>query len=389
MDRIELLELIQKGEDFWTEFKEDISSPDELVSEICAFANAQGGKVIIGVSDSGEIIGVSRDYSDEISNWTTTKIEPPLPVIIDKVSYDEKLILIINVPLGPHKPYFVKVKGQLIPWIRVGSTKKKAGPTELQRLFQDSRRFFADEMEIEGTSIDDLDLEYLDRFFRENFQKSIEDELSQSEISLEKLLENLKLFKNGYLTTAGLLLFGKNPQMYLPFCIIWALRVKGFDTTEGKFLDRKEISGKLNDQIEKTERFLKEHLKLHGEIKGFDREEEYEIPLEALREVIVNAVAHRDYTIPSNIRLFIFDDRIEVINPGKLPNTVTIENIKYGIHVERNPIIVSYLTKFKKMSQIGTGIPRMINLVKKATEKEPIFEEIDRQFKVTIYRPKD
>jgi len=389
MDRIELLELIQKGEDFWTEFKEDISSPDELVSEICAFANAQGGKVIIGVSDQGDIVGISRDYSDEISNWTTTKLEPPLSVIVEKIYFDDKLIIVIHIPRGPYKPYFVRAGGQLISWIRTGSTKKKASPTDLQRLFQESGRFFAEEMEVEGTTIDDLDIEFLERFFSENFQKSIEEELSQSGITLEKLLENLKLFKNGSLTTAGLLLFGKNPQKYLPFCIIWALRVKGLNTTDGKFIDRKELSGKLVEQIDKAEDFLKNHLMLKGEIKGFNREEDYEISLEALREAIVNAVAHRDYTIPSNIRLFVFDDRIEVINPGKLPNTVTIENIKYGIHVERNPIIVSYLTKLKKMSQIGTGIPRMINLVKRSTGKEPLFQEIDHQFKVTIYRPQN
>lgn len=108
--------------------------------------------------------------------------------------------------------------------------------------------------------------------------------------------------------------------------------------------------------------------------------------MEALREAVVNAVAHRDYTIPSNVRVFVYDDRIEVISPGRLPNTVTIENISYGIHVERNPIIVSYLTKLGKMSQIDTGIPRLIQMVRASTGKELLFEEVDSQFKVTIFR---
>ncbi len=373
MNELELKALLQKGEDSLTEFKEKISSPDELVSEICALVNAQGGCIVLGVRDTGEITGVERDYSDEISNWSVSKIEPPLPVLIEKVVYEGKLVIVINVPLGTHKPYFVKTKDQLIAWVRAGSTKKKASLNELLRLFQDSRRIFADEMEVEGTNLEEMDLDYLDHFFHQHFGKTLEEELLESKISLEKLLENLSLFKNGHLTLAGLLFFGKNPQRFRPYLVIWAIRIRGVDITEGIFIDRKEIKGRLLSQIEQIVIFLKNHLRLKGRIEGFDRKEEYGIPMEALREAVVNAVAHRDYTIPSNIRLFIFDDRIEVISPGNLPNTVTIEKIKYGIHVERNPIIVSYLTKFKKMSQIGTGIPRMINLVKKSYWKRARF----------------
>ena len=115
------------------------------------------------------------------------------------------------------------------------------------------------------------------------------------------------------------------------------MRFKG-SSTEEPMIDKKEIRGRLSDQIEEAEKFFKNHLNLKGDIKGFKREEKYEIPLEALRESVVNAVARRDYTIKSNIRIFIFDDRVEVISPGELPNTVTLENIRYGIHVERNPL---------------------------------------------------
>lgn len=122
-------------------------------------------------------------------------------------------------------------------------------------------------------------------------------------------------------------------------------------------------------------------------IKGFEKELHQEIPLEALRELIVNAVVHRDYHIKSQIRIFIFDNRIEIMSPGRLPNTITLENIRWGgIHVERNPIIVSFLAKIGYMTEIGTGIIRTIRLLKERTGKEPDFEERGSDFVARIWR---
>jgi len=385
LDKLELLEIIAKGEDSFTELKEDIESPDEVVAEICAFANSKGGRLILGVSDEGEIVGLKKDWSDEISNWITTKLDPPLEdITIQKFLIEEKLIIVVEIPIGSQKPYALLRRGTRDYWVRFGSTKRKATYEELRRLYQASLRISGDEIPVAGTSMEDIDMEYFSSFFQNFFGKSLEEEL-ESGISLEKLLTNMRIVADSQLTTAGLLIFGKNPQRFLPYCIIWAVRFKGCSTTE-PMIDKKEIRGKLNDQIEEAEKFFKNHLNLKGDIKDFEREEKYEIPLEALRESIVNAVAHRDYTVRSNIRIFIFDDRVEIISPGELPNTVTLENIRYGIHVERNPIIVSYLTKFKKMEQIGTGIPRMISLTKKETGHEPEFSVISGEFKVTFWR---
>ncbi|MGB9846107.1 MAG: ATP-binding protein [Desulfotomaculales bacterium] len=112
-----------------------------------------------------------------------------------------------------------------------------------------------------------------------------------------------------------------------------------------------------------------------------------ELPLEALREAVVNAVAHRNYHLPAQIRIFIFSDRIEIISPGKLPNTITLENIRLGVHAERNPLLVSFLSKMGYLTQIGTGIIRMIRLLKQHTGKEPEFEERGEEFLVRIRRP--
>ncbi|GAG77952.1 unnamed protein product, partial [marine sediment metagenome] len=133
---------------------------------------------------------------------------------------------------------------------------------------------------------------------------------------------------------------------------------------------------------------LKDYLRSETKIEGFKKEEpRYEIPIESLREAVINAVAHRNYQLPSQIRIFIFDNRIEVKSPGKLPNTVTIENIKLGYPLHRNPLMVSFLTKEHRMTEIGTGIPRMIRILKEHTGREPDFDnERDQEFIVRIWK---
>ena len=152
-------------------------------------------------------------------------------------------------------------------------------------------------------------------------------------------------------------------------------------------MKKKDLEGKLEEQIKAADTILNLYLKTKVKIKGFENELKSEIPKEVLREAVVNAVAHRDYHIASQIRIFIFDNRIECRNPGKLPNTLTLENIKLGVHSERNPLVVSYLAKMGYMTQIGTGIIRMIRLLKEHTGREPDFEERDQEFIVRIWRP--
>jgi len=156
----------------------------------------------------------------------------------------------------------------------------------------------------------------------------------------------------------------------------------------GEKFEKKDIEGRIIDQIKRTESVLKDYLRSETKIEGFKKEEpRYEIPIESLREAVINAVAHRNYQLPSQIRIFIFDNRIEVKSPGKLPNTVTIENIKLGFPLHRNPLIVSFLAKEHKMTEIGTGVPRMIRLLREHTGREPDFEERDQEFIIRIWRP--
>ena len=187
-------------------------------------------------------------------------------------------------------------------------------------------------------------------------------------------------------TTGGLLFFGKHPGHHLTYCKVTIVRFPGNDI--GEKFEKKDIEGKLIGQIEGTERVLKEYLRSETKIEGFKKEEPlFEIPVESLREAVINAIAHRNYQLPSQIRVFIFDDRIEIKSPGKLPNTVIVENIKLGFPLHRNPLIVSFLAKEHRMTEIGTGIPRMIRLLREHTGREPDLEERDHEFIVRIWRP--
>jgi ATP-dependent DNA helicase RecG len=186
------------------------------------------------------------------------------------------------------------------------------------------------------------------------------------------------------LTLGGCLFFALEPQNFLPFCKITFTLFEGKDIDE--VIEKKDLTGKIEEQIKAAESLLNLYLRTKVEIRGFENELKEELPKEALREAVINAIAHRNYQIPSTIRIFIFSDRIEFITPGRLPNGVTLENIKFGVHVERNPLVVSYLAKMGYMTQIGSGIPRMIRLTKEYTGKEPQFEERDEEFIVRIFR---
>jgi predicted HTH transcriptional regulator len=385
MNKIELLEIIKKGEDSFTEFKEEMAHQDNLAAEIVAFANTEGGNLIIGVSDDGEILGVT-DLDKEmqrIDNICSNNCEPTVYTTIEKFIIDDRKIMIVKIPKGPQRPYRTN-RG--IHYIRTASGKRIASPGELRLIHQASGAIYYDEMPVPNTSFEDIDIEYLEKFLMKSLGGGIED----FGIRVDDLLKNMKIIipyeDNMVTTTGGLLFFGKHPEYHLPYCKVTIVRFPGNDI--GEKFEKKDIEGELVGQIERSESVLKDYLRTETKIEGFKKEEpRFEIPIESLREALINAVAHRNYQLPSQIRIFIFDNRIEVKSPGKLPNTVTVENIRLGFPLHRNPLIVSFLAKGHRMTEIGTGIPRMIRLLKKHTGREPDFEERDQEFIVKIWRP--
>jgi ATP-dependent DNA helicase RecG len=373
-------EALNKGEDSTRQFKENLTSIDKLAVEISAFANSNGGEIYLGIDDNGVIKGLSRDEIKRLNQWissaTSQKIEPPIFVQTQMVLSDEKPIMIITVPKGTHKPYSVN-KTEF--WVKNGADKRRASREELFRLMQSSNRLYADEMDA-GVEIEALDFFY----FAEFYQMVYEEPLDDLNISKEQLLNHLKLAKDKHLTLAGLLLFGKRVE--------WAKPQFGIKGTcylnEDEFLDKEDIGGKLFEQQKKGVDFILRNLRRRQTDNNFNSPGKIEIPLLAVKEAVANALAHRDYFINSSIFINIFLDRVEIASPGLLPNTLTVENIRLGIHLERNPIILSFLAKFPDTGYTGrgSGIPRMLRLCReKKVSLELINDTAGNQFKVIFY----
>lgn len=378
MDLIQLRERIATWEGLHTEFKEWPVHLDDLAAGLVAFANTDGGQLILGVSEQREIPGVgdADRVARSVDNAATNNCEPPITIVQETVRTEEgATVLVVNVPKGDMRPYRTN-RG--IYYVRTSSGRRQASREELLRLFQATASLYYDETPLLRLSVEDLDLAAVSNFLGETGRGDLE-------VDLERLLVNWSLLANGHPTVAGILLFGRNPQLHLPYAQINAARFPGTDSSFDP-VDRKDLTGRLLDVIDQAERFLYLHLPIPHEIVGFEPEPKPELPKEALREAVVNAVAHRDYTIRGPVRLFIFDDRIELHTPGRPPNGVTAEAMRDGVHVVRNPAVYARLSEVGLVTRAGTGIRRIIRLVREATGREVEIAVKEFELLVTIPR---
>ena len=379
MDKLELQERIFKGENLHTEFKESLPDNETLAKSIVCFANTDGGQLVIGISSSGDIKGIkdSDKSARTIDDVAFNRCEPPISILPETVDMDGKIILIITIPKGEQRPY--RTKSGLY-YIRSGNRCRQASWQEVRRLYQTSESIYYDETPISKASLGELDIDFFNHFLEKRLG------VSPGERLIENYLRNLKIITNDKKPTlAGILFFGKNPQAFIPFAKIIAAYIPGKDISI-PLSDRKDLEGKIPDILDDSIKFLKLYLREEHRIKGFESELYPEIPEEVLREGIVNAVAHRDYTINASIRLFIFEDRIEIITPGKLPNTVTTGSMEIGCHVLRNPTLYNLLYKIGMATDIGSGVPRMIKTMKEKLNKEIGLNPTENEFVLSIPR---
>ncbi|RLG55822.1 MAG: transcriptional regulator [Candidatus Hydrothermarchaeota archaeon] len=381
MDIEKLFKMIEKGENIHLDLKEELPlSNEEIAKDLVCFANTDGGGIIIGVSDSGEIKGVPDPdrIIRRIDDIAFNRCEPPITVVPETLKINDKWIVIINIPKGEQRPYRT---GSGRFYVRSGSRCREASREELLRLFQATESIFYDEIEIAKASFNDIDVEYFEKFMERFYG------FKPEENQIVNYLKNLKIITERQKPTlAGLLFFGINPQDYLPYAKITAAYIVGKDISVPP-ADKKDFEGKIPEMLEKLMQYLKIYLREEHRIKSLEPEVYPEMPEEVVREAIVNAVAHRDYTIRAPIRVFIFRDRIEFHSPGKLPNTVTIESIKIGgAHVLRNPTIYNLLLKMGLVTDLGSGVMRIIRLVKEHVGKDVELKEIETEFILTIPR---
>lgn len=360
MDALELLDLIQMGESSKVQFKVRVNNANSIGAEMVAFSNTKGGLIIVGVDDkTGEINGLSfeelQTTNELLANSASNNVKAPIYIYTETVKVEEENVVIAHIAEGTSKPH---MDNNGIIWIKNGSDKRKVvAKEEIARLLQSSGNLFADETIINGTTVNDIDEDFFQGFILAKTKKTIE-ELGQS---TSTVLSNLGMIKEGKLSLGGLLLFGKNPQQFRPTYTVQCVSVVGNDISSKEYRDKEDpFTGNLKELYEKTLSFITRNLKKVQSKEGFNSQSELEIPIETIEELLVNALIHRDYFILSSIKIFIFDNRIEIISPGRLPNTLTIDNIKIGTSIPRNPILFTNARYILPFVGVGSGIPRAI-----------------------------
>ncbi len=378
-----LLSQIVLGEDSTHQFKEDVKNADSLASEMAAFANYNGGTIFIGVADDGSMKGLSGQdvvrINQLISNVASQLVRSPLAVQTENVALENgRIVIVLTVPKGIDKPYFDK---NGVIWLKAGADKRRVNSKEeLRRLFQLSNQFHADELPTKA-GIDKLDRLRFRDFLRDVYKQEYPD----SPADLTRLLQNMNLAADdGRLNLAGVLLFTEQPEWIVPQFVVKAIRYPGNKIHATDYLDTEDFSGPLPRIFEGALAFIMRNLHKVQAGRGVNAPGLPEIPEAVFEELLVNALVHRDYLVSAPIRLFVFDGRIEIINPGHLPNNLTVEKIRSGNSNIRNPILVSYVAKgLMPYHGLGSGI-------KRALEKWSAIEFFDDHdgclFTATIYR---
>jgi predicted HTH transcriptional regulator len=386
METLELIERISNGEDSFTQFKRESIPAKDLAKEFVSFLNAEGGILIFGVDDSGEIKGLSFDEIEKlgqlIGNSAEQNVKPPFHPIVENIAIGESKLVIVHIPKGVSKPYATS-SGDY--YIKSSSDKKKISQEELRRLFAESKRLYADEEIVHGSDITDLDTSLFYRFLEKD-NVSVYEELRSGKLQLSQVLENLELSRENQLTLAGNLIFGIKPQKFSKSFYIDCCYFDGNDISVDKYISKKTIDGNLLTMFNNSLDFLKSNLISFQDGVDFNSSSTLEIDERVLTELIVNALVHRDYYIQSSIKIFIFHDRLEIISPGKLTNSLTVEKIKNGISIHRNPILNSICKNVLPYSGYGSGIKRAISINENIVfendiEKEQFICIIPRQTK--------
>lgn len=390
MNAVELLDIISAGETSKVQFKRELDNQDKVAAELIAFSNSKGGILLFGVEDkTGNLIGLDYEALQKTSNAIGTiangLVKPTVYITTEVVTVDvsddeKKNILVISVDEGVSKPY--KDKNGTI-WIKQGADKRKVTDNNEQiRLFQQSGSLYVDEMIIPNTSEADIDKSKVEKYVKA-IQKS--GSVEKDEID-ERLLTNLNIMKDNKLTLGGLEFFANNPQKYRPAFCIKAISFFGNSIGGSSYRDSKDIEGTIPEMFDQAMAFFTSNLRSVQAEQNFNSVGVLEISKVALEELMQNALTHRDYSKNSPIRIMIFDDRVEIVSPGSLPNSLTIENIKLGNAVVRNNLMVSYCSKLMNYRGFGSGITRALE---NQSNIELINDIEGEQFIVKIPRPKE
>ncbi|MFN5074537.1 MAG: ATP-binding protein [Planctomyces sp.] len=313
-----------------------------------------------------------------ISNTASTHVRPAITPRTENVSVGNGIVLVVTIPDGLSKPY---VDNSGVIWVKSGSDKRRVtAREELQRMFQTAQLVHGDDIPVPGPSVSDIDVEYFRQFFTKRFGMDLEEQ----GLSLAQVLTNMRLLSTGLLTVSGALLFATDPTPLVPAFHIKAVCYPGTDIHASQYADSADIYGRIDSQFEQAMSFVLRNLRREQRDQGVNSEGILEVPRIVFEELLANAIIHRDFFVSAPIRIFMFDDRIEIISPGHLPNNLTVANIRSGNSNMRNPILASYATKVLPYRGLGNGIVRAI----KEYPKIDLIDDRDgNRFVVIVRRP--
>lgn len=379
MNRTELGELITNGENSGVEFKRDDVRPEDLAEEIAALLNLEGGHILLGVENDGTVFGLTRDplkAEEWVMETARVHVRPAAIPYWETIEWEAgKIVGIVSLPAdSPDKPYKAKRGSAWVTQIRVGTTTRDATDEEELRLYQQSGRLQYDRKVVPGSSSVDLDRRRLINYFRDIRQQAIPE--PEDEDAWERLLVNTDLTAEDrdrrIPTAGGLILFSPRPNRFLPQAGLTAVAYPGKEKDyaareraelRGPAVALFNTEGQLVDAgiIEQGLDFVRRNTRTEASIENGRRQERSDYPEEVIREALVNALAHRDYSISViDIELSIYEDRLEIISPGRLPNTVTVEKMRAGYRATRNELIKEVLRDYRYIEATGLGVPRKI-----------------------------
>ena len=381
----DILKQIKAGEVSGMQFKERILDKYDIACELVAFSNSQGGKLVVGIKDkTGETNALSysevQETTNLLSDIASENVVPSILIKIDTVEVEDGNLVIATVKEGLNKPYHDN-KG--IVWVKNGADKRKVfDNAELAEMMTDCGSFAPDEAGVRDATVNDLDATTIKQFLGNRFERVLEkkgltgDAFNEASLDMicsaiakghdcEKILRNLRFIRpDGTLTVAAMLLFGKYTQRWMPMmtakCICFAGNSVGSKVFRDKVNDA-DMEGNLLHQYDTIMDFFTRNL--HNVQVGdeFNSMGKLEIPYTSLVEFTVNSLVHRSLNMKAPVRIFIFDNRVEIHSPGALPNGLTIEDIKAGTSMPRNMFLFNNAIYLLPYTGVGSGITRALD----------------------------
>ncbi|WP_201327053.1 RNA-binding domain-containing protein [Thermotomaculum hydrothermale] len=381
---MKLEKILQQPENRKLEFKETLPNKFDLCKTVVSFANDAGGEIYIGIKDKPrEIVGVPEDdllkIEEKISNIIHDNCHPLILPDIFFLNKNDKHIVVIKIYKGNKPPYYIKSKGkEKGTYIRVGSSNRLADKEIIEELERQKQGISFDSLPVYSKSVDELEFS----LFAKQFEEITDEKLTKTILSKLNLI--LKEQNRNFPTNALVLLSNdKIRNKLFPYAKIECARFKG--TTPGDFIDQKTIDEPLSFQAEEAYRFVLRHISQASVYEGVYRKDRWEYPIIAIREVIKNAVIHRDYSLRGkDIKIAIFDDKIEITSPGKLMPTIDFNDMESGQSDIRNKVLASVFKKLGIIEQWGNGLRLIAEELKNYPEIKFEWSEPEISFGVTL-----